>query len=536
MESEYVLHTGKSEIVLKDYPDNYFDSIVTDGPYALNFMGKSWDNYGARQFQDWMKMMSSEFFRVLKPGGYFLNFSSPRTYHRMACGVEEAGFEIRDQMLWIFASGFPKSYNGTAWELHLKSANLYRLEKITDIPRSTPSQATLTEGKIQDSEYPLLFVQSSYLQTPVYACSCCLRVLQPYVPCEDHQAKIHREAWSESKTCWSEQSIMERWSDPKTTERKLQRCQVCQMSHGIFADGAKGWLHNDAPISNGVEYWKIIDEDGGGSSFRSRSIEQRDQQLKTLLLECRAQAVRGHGTALKPAHEPIVVARKPIIGTTAKNYEEFGVGCFNIDGCRVHGGGNWKYGNQPKLNGARYQPGQLTPLERHAENVEGGDEGRWPANIIHDGSPLIIDQFPESKGQQGRVGPEHGEKKSINTYGEYGVRPEMEPRSDSGSAARFFYCAKTSPLDRNEGLPDGILNDHPTVKPTDLMRYLIRLVTPKGGIVCDPFRGSGSTGKAAMLEHMKFVGIDMDEKWEPISRYRIEHALRTRDIQIPLFS
>jgi DNA modification methylase len=394
---EYILHTGKSEEILQNYPDNHFDSIVTDSPYGIRFMGKSWDDFDIQknfddrnskaknedvregrksngfgkaifagqydrspaamlEFQQWFAMMSREFFRVLKPGGYFLNFSSPRTYHRMACGVEEAGFEIRDQIMWLFASGFPKSHN-------------------------------------LDGEHT-------------------------------------------------------------------------------------GW-----------------------------------------------------GTALKPAHEPIVVARKPFDGTVKQNMDEFGVSALNIDGCRIELNGDYK----SKPNGRPSLTGLDDNYDRSNAN-QPDEQGRWPANIIHDGSQLIIDQFPESKGQQGRVGPEHGDKKSINTYGDYGARHVMEPRSDSGSAARFFYCAKTSPLDRNEGLPDGILNDHPTVKPTDLMRYLIRLVTPKGGLVLDPFRGSGSTGKAAMYEHCKFVGIDMDEKWESISRYRIEYAIRNRDIQIPLFS
>jgi site-specific DNA-methyltransferase (adenine-specific) len=183
--------------------------------------------------------------------------------------------------------------------------------------------------------------------------------------------------------------------------------------------------------------------------------------------------------------------------------------------------------------------------------------GRWPANLIHDGSDEVVALFPDSKGQLAGVGPKNGDKSSVNTYGDYGPRNDFPPRGDAGSAARFFYCAKTSKKDRNEGLenePDRILamsnqakaelergnmhegnsgfdtakiykNNHPTVKPTELMRYLCRLVTPPGGTVLDPFMGSGSTGKAAMLEGFKFVGIEMDESYHTIAKARIEAAL-----------
>jgi DNA modification methylase len=387
----YTLHTGKSEVVLKDYPDNYFDSCVTDSPYGIRFMGKPWDDFdiskkggqrdsypvgekrlangltttgfghsieagkydlspkAMRAFQEWFRGISVEIFRVLKPGGHFLNFSSPRTYHRMACGAEESGFEIRDQIMWVFASGFPKSHN--------------------------------------------------------------------------------------------------------------------------LNEQFDGW-----------------------------------------------------GTALKPAHEPIMVARKPLIGTVKANMEQFGVGALNIDGCRIELNGDYKSvaNGRPSLTALydKYNPDQA--------NIP-TDVGRWPANLILDGSPEVIAGFPSA------VGPQNGPKKSVNTYGDYGDRHTSIPRLESNkSASRFFYNARISPTDRNEGLPDGLVNNHPTVKPTDLMRYLLRLVTPKYGITLDPFRGSGSTGKAAAYEWMNFVGIDMDQKWEEVSRYRIEYALRHRDIQLPL--
>lgn len=394
----YILHTGKCEKVLKDYPDNHFDSCVTDSPYGIRFMGKAWDDFDIREksgyrktmksrdpnsgrngahmstaieagkydlspkamieFQKWFCEISKEIYRVLKPGAYFLNFAAPRTYHRMACGVEEAGFEIRDQMMWVFSSGFPKSYN--------------------------------LEG--------------------------------------DHE----------------------------------------------------GW-----------------------------------------------------GTALKPAHEPIVVARKPYRGTIIKNMDTHGVGAMHIEACRVEGE-PWFYGNQPKLNGGRYQPGQMTPKERHSENIVGGENGRWPANFMHDGGEGVLEHFPFTK--SGVPGKRNKPHKSGSMSGVMNTLDRVETGyGDEGTAARFFYCAKVSQTDRNEGLPEGLINDHATVKPTDLCRYLQRLVTPKGGITLDPFRGSGSFGKSAMYEFLHYVGIDEDPRWDPVSQHRIEYAIKTRDRQISIF-
>ena len=416
MKKPYSIHHGKLEDILPTLEENSIDNCVTDPPYGIRFMGKAWDDFDIRHmnnsswkstrrkghnhaammagkynrsvkanraFQEWFEDKARHIYRVLKPGGYFICFCAPRTYHRMVCGVEDAGFEIRDQIQWIFSSGFPKSHN------------------------------------------------------------------------------------------------------------------------------LKGQFD-------------------------------------------------GFGSALKPAFEPILIARKPLDYTIGKNMEEWGTGAFNIKATKIPGE-TWHYGNQPKLNGARYNSGQLTPKERHAENVTGGENGRWPANVIIDGSEEVVRLFPESRGQQGAVGPEHGEMKSVNTYGNYGPRPKAIPRSDIGSAARFFYCPKVSRLDRDQGVkgpkkpinwssgdqnPGSFQssgtekqakNNHATVKPTALMRYLIRLVSLPGATILDPFAGSGSTLKAAMLEKCKAVGIEMDEQWIPIIRQRAEYGLRHQDTQIDLF-
>lgn len=340
----YTLHLGNSLTVLPTVPSNSIDAIVCDPPYELGFMGKSWDASGiAYNLQLWQEAL-----RVLKPGGHLLAFSGSRTYHRMSCAIEDAGFEIRDQIMWVYGSGFPKSMN-----------------------------------------------------------------------------------------------LKDEW---------------------------QGW-----------------------------------------------------GTALKPAHEPICVARKPLAKgfTVAANVREHGTGGLNIDGCRVE---NADYDPNKKQkqqsNRVTWEGGDTSGFRADHEQATYNEKGRWPANLIHDGSDGVVALFPDSKGQLAAVAD--AQRTKVSTYGEPSDNgKEYEPRGDTGSAARFFYCAKTSKKDRNEN------NSHPTVKPTDLMRYLCRLVTPPGGTVLDPFMGSGSTGKAAILEGFRFTGIEMSEEYMAIAAARIEAAFET---------
>lgn len=252
------------------------------------------------------------------------------------------------------------------------------------------------------------------------------------------------------------------------------------------------------------------------------------------------------GTALKPAWEPIVCARKPLVGTVDENWREHGTGAMNIDACRIDGNidemrdrsGTAESGN--KILGAG--------IHNHSGGIwEPSQLGRWPANLIHDGSDEVLAAFPDAPGQQRAVGPEFTPKVGTAVYGDYGPRPHVEPRSDTGSAARFFYCAKASRADRNVGCDDleekpllwssgeqspgtfqapgtnrSARNNHPTVKPTELMRWLVRLVTPKCGTVLDPFAGSGSTGRAADIEGFGAILIELDPEYAAIARKRID--------------
>lgn len=370
----FTLFHGDNRAILPTLPENSVDAIVTDPPYELGFMGKSWDASGVA----FDSAMWREALRVLKPGGHLLAFSGSRTYHRMAVAIEDAGFEIRDQIMWIYGSGFPKSLN----------------------------------------------------------------------------------------------------------------------------------------IGKQLEQWQ------------------------------------GWGTALKPAHEPIVVARKPLIGTVAANVLTYGTGGLNIDASRVDGVPPSV--PQPALrpNGNDLGHALGTGKGRNGEMSQAA--GRWPANVIHDGSDEVVELFPTTKPSKSGLRNPNG-KKSTNAFGDYNGQPGVIGGHDDngGSAARFFYCAKANKRDRNEGLesfqpkrdhdgrqdgnPGGSnprnrtntpkVNHHPTVKPTDLMRYLCRLVTPPNGVVLDPFTGSGSTGKAAIYEGFNFIGIEMAEEYLPIAKARIEFAI-----------
>jgi len=411
--SVQVLH-GDCRNELELLPDNSIDSIVTDPPYELGFMGKSWDASGIAYDQRvWVQCL-----RVLKPGGHMLAFSGSRTYHRMVCAIEDAGFEIRDQIMWVYGSGFPKSLN---------------ISKAID----------------------------------------------------------------------------------KTAGVKGE---IIGYSRGV---GVSAEDNNFGGINRGAVGIKQIGIDVPIIAPATDEAKQWE----------------GWGTALKPAHEPIVLARKPLVGTVANNVLTYGTGGINIDGCRVgEGTGETKTVQYPDIRGNNYNNASGT-VEYTVTN-----QGRFPANFIHDGSDEVLELFPDSKG--GAYPAKRGQ--AVNTAFASGQETEggFRKMGDDGSAARFFYCAKASKKDRNQGLdgfaekrPDertttgmgtfdekGVAkqaNHHPTVKPTELMRYLVRLITPSNGTVLDPFTGSGSTGKAATLEGFNFIGIEQSAEYVQIAKARI---------------
>jgi len=336
----WTIHHGDCRELMATLDAESVDAVVTDPPYGLSFMGKGWD-HGVPGVEFWTEAM-----RVAKPGAHLLAFGGTRTYHRLACAIEDAGWEIRDCVMWVYGSGFPKSHN-----------------------------------------------------------------------------------------------LKDEWA---------------------------GW-----------------------------------------------------GTALKPAWEPVIVARKPFKGTVAANVLEHGTGAINVDGCRVattQAERDWMEATaRPNQETSGWGANQGTRLRAPA-GFKAPEGGRWPANLIHDGSEEVLSGFPFTKTgvclADGASGYDGGLRRRDNRKAANG--------GDSGSAARFFYCAKASKADRDEG------NNHPTVKPTDLMAYLCRLVTPPGGTVLDPFCGSGSTGKAAVREGFGFIGIEREAEYAELARRRIQAALEGR--------
>ena len=394
--------TGDCREVMVTLGDATVDAVVTDPPYELGFMAKKWDSSGiAYDYGMWAEVL-----RVLKPGGHLLAFGGTRTSHRMVCAIEDAGFVVRDSLVWMYGSGFPKSLD--MWT-----------------------------------------------------------VLHPF------------------------------------------------------------YLPRSAPPE-----WSAL-----------------------------AEAYDGYGTALKPAHEPICLARKPLIGTVAANVTEHGTGALNVDGCRVGtskpevGPGKHVVDNRVFGSGLGVPSGSAMD-----PNI-----GRWPPNVLLDDEAAAMagEQSGEQSGERpaGNVPAYTGDARQ--TYGHFNGRA-FEPRSmgDTGTAARFFprfnYCAKTSTAEREAGLDafpvntggectdrqdgtaglnspragagrrGGRRNTHPTVKPVKLMRWLVRLVTPPNGLVLDPFTGSGTTGMACALEGFRFIGAELDEHHAEIARARIRYAERRR--------
>ena len=420
------LHHGDCLDVLAHMPSHSVAAIITDPPYGLSFMGKGWD-YQVPSVEIWEQCL-----RVLKPGGYLLAFAGTRTQHRMAVNIEDAGFEIRDMIAWVYGSGFPKSQNvGKAIDKRGGNAGL-----------------TAEIG---------LAIKQARLKRGLSAAACD----QMFCGGTTNWFWFEgRPTGQRAPTPSTFNAIAEAWP-----ELEPLRAAVAEAEREVVGKSA-----HKPGIANGTKGHHTV----GGTIAQHVDI--------TAPATPEAQQWDGWGTALKPALEPITVARKPFKGTVADNVLTHGTGAINIDGCRV-----------------------------------GDSKGRWPANLIHDGSDEVTQLFPESNGgahPKKRNDSENNCMNGRNYARELPNRIEM----GSGSAARFFYTAKASKDDRDKG------NTHPTVKPTDLMAYLCRLVTPPGGIVLDPFMGSGTTGKAALSEGFSFIGIERDPDYYAICKSRFNGA------------
>ena len=450
----YKLHHGDCLEVLATLEPESVDSIVTDPPYGLSFMGKRWD-YDVPSEDVWRECL-----RVLKPGGHLLAFAGTRTQHRMAVRIEDAGFEIRDMIAWVYGSGFPKSMDVSKAIDKGSGENRERQLRFTAWMRSTG----ITADQINEATQSRM--ASHYLtdkSQPAIATADLFDKLRPYLPeVPEEIERLVCERTGLEWTAFKQRPVVGKGSGAISTRKDLR------VDNGTVWGAKSSTFDLTAPATPEAKQWA------------------------------------GWGTALKPAMEPLTLARKPFASTVAANVLKHGTGAINVDGCRVEANGD-------RLGGGRISTttdGWDRPWKHNSESIEAcrarGDEavakaerlGRWPANFTHDGSDEVMALL--------------------------------------GDAARFFYTAKASKDDRDEGLPDGQRSSHPTVKPTDLMRYLCRLITPPNGIILDPFMGSGSTGKAAMAEGFRFIGIEREAEYIEIARARIS-AEAEKPRQLSLF-
>ena len=500
------LLNGNCLDLMRSMPDNSVDSIVTDPPYGLNFMGKKWD-CSVPSVEIW-----AECLRVLKPGGHLLVFAGTRTQHRMAVNIEDAGFEIRDMIAWVYGSGFPKSMD---------------VSKAID--------------KVGGDNFMEWFPE--WLEEYRVRAGISRSALADHFP---------SKSGGRTGCVWN-------WEHGIRTPSASQFNQLCKLL-GIPVQ----------PLEV-VERQVLEQRRGVTKTFNVGSTDTIKQRNPiTAPATDAARQWQGWGTALKPALEPITMARKPFASTVAANVLEHGTGALNIDGCRVEYEDDCRLLKGGSYGGNRTGAAGTSVFGTGDNEVsyQGGvPEGRWPANLIHDGSGEVRATFPQAKGQQGDL-TGHSKPRGNGIYGDMAPAHDALARIESDtSAARFFYAAKASKKDREEGLggaPDRVLamsnqakaelargnmhegesgmntakvrkNHHPTVKPTDLMRYLCRLVTPPKGIVLDPFMGSGSTGKAAVLEGFSFVGMELDADYFKIAQARVSSSNQSDSGQCGLF-
>jgi DNA modification methylase len=480
------IHLGDCRQIIATLDDESVASIVTDPPYELGFMGKKWDNSGiAYDVQLW-----TECLRVLKPGGHLLAFGGTRTYHRMASAIEDAGFEIRDSIHWLYGSGFPKSHDvskGIDKQRHDRD-DIY---KVTAWIRKARDEAGVTNRDI-DAAFGFAGMSGHWTSAKS----------QPAVPTldqvptlldvlgmtvDDVPDDIRRLLWDLNG---KKGQPSENWARRKVVGKRITGAAMSGKATGE----ALGT---------------------GGTSFGSG---QNEIKITAPATDA-AKQWQGWGTALKPAHEPIVVARKPLIGTVAANVQQHGTGALNIDGARIG------YQSEADLQTTQQKnPGTddlvtsgVYGADRPQQSVNAA--GRWPANVITDGSidAEWVRYFYSAKAS-----------KAERNAGLDGLEPQIGAGKGNGLGRTCATCG--SSVIGGCNCPDRTFvnpaakNYHPTVKPLALMRYLVRLVTPPGGTVLEPFAGSGTTLAAAILEGFDSIGCELTDDYLPIIEGRIAWA------------
>lgn len=467
-DGDVVLYAGDCIDVMRELSEASVDAIVTDPPYELGFMSKSWDGTGiAYRVEMWEAAL-----RVLKPGGHLLAFSGTRTYHRMVVAIEDAGFEIRDCIAWMYGSGFPKSLD-VSKAIDKKRYDRDDIYTVTAWIRSARNAAGITNRDI-DKAFGFSGMAGHWTSS----------ASQPAVPTLDQVPQLLDVLGV------AEEDV------PSSVRRLLWDL------NGPKGQPGENWARREVVGDREVPVGHAF----AGATYGGDSSAKR-VNVTTPATDAAREWV-GWGTALKPAFEPVVVARKPLIGTVAENVQTHGTGALNINACRIAAADSFG-------GGAKATSGFVNGYERGEGWQAGSALGRWPANVALDETAAsILDE------QSGASTSRIGAPRSSATPGDgWGMTRTGAEYDDTGGASRFFYTAKASRQDRNAGgLAD---NTHPTVKPTDLMRWLIRLVTPPGGVILDPFAGSGSTGLAARAENVRCILIEREAEYQTIIRDRL---------------
>jgi len=521
------LYKGWCIDVMKNLEGNSIDTIISDVPYGISFMNKKWD-YDIPSVETFREML-----RVLKPGGTALIFAGSRTQHRMGCNIEDAGFLLKDCIMYIYGSGFPKA---------------------TDIKKNLEKKY----GK-QNTKYNLRFMSEPNLSQTEY-----IKNKQGQILFKGMQKQGLSVSGKTTENDGRKKSCMEGWGDIQTSERELQRCKICTLSEKVFRDGKEGWICNGTPFDYGTKNWADIAENRSCSSYRPQPSKQQKKQSNVVSNKPNPQEIRSwdgwksHG--LKPAYEPIIIAMKPNEGSYAENALKHEVSGLNIDGGRI--------GTETiKVSGkGSYKEWQKTVkgFTKNKEGINTEHQGRFPANIILDeeSGAMLDEQVGELKSGDNCIRRKEGR---FLEHGGLGKAGDLQiTYGDKGGPSRFFYCAKASKSERNAGCENleekelghnrfdkckkcgGYIfqnpdrksackcdnperqnntvkgNHHPTVKPLSLMEYLCKLTkTPTGGIVLDPYMGSGTTGIACNNTGRQFIGIEKEGEYCEIAKCRI---------------
>ncbi|SII94024.1 Modification methylase BamHI [Mycobacteroides abscessus subsp. abscessus] len=514
------LHHGDCLDVLACLPDRSVDAVVTDPPYELAFMGRAWDASGiAFNPAVWAQCL-----RILKPGGHLLAFGGSRTWHRLAAGIEDAGFEIRDSIAWLYAQGFPKSLN-------------VGLDQ-----RFCQCQMGESRHAEPGAEHAVRDVLGADVSPSGRTCSGSGSVLLTGLP-ESSAPAARRQELPTAEDRYSESGLEGR-RDVQAIAGELRAPADGALPATVRRDVTGEWVCADSPIGDGAVDRSCTDAVGVCESHRSRHLEQHEVEPRALADEPRPQVRRGRavcrgcgkpqvaglGTALKPSFEPIVVARKPLAGTVAASVLEYGTGALNIDACRVEAHGRpLRVGDYKQTNSAVWG-GRIDDTLKGGSKAAGStDAGRWPTNVVLDEHQAEVLDRQTGVLHSGtmRAGAER-QPRAGGTISGADVRNFVpaDTYGDSGGASRFFpvfrYEAKAPTSERPNA--DGV--QHPTVKPLDLMRWLVRLVTPVGAVVLEPFAGSGTTAEACVLEDRQCIAIEREADYLPLIVSRLQKPVQ----------